>query len=65
MLENFIRLRMPNREPSSNSDPTPDVIPDLPPAYEELFRLGKPGQNDKILLKVLKMELLIQTYIKL
>ena len=56
MLENFIRLRMPNREPSSNSDPTPDVIPDLPPAYEELFRLGKPGQNVKIFVEKSKNE---------
>jgi len=41
MLENFLRLRMPNREPSSTGT---DMIVtaasgDAPPAYDELFRL--------------------------
>ena len=38
MLENFIRLRMPNRDPSSSGDAM-IVSADMPPSYDELFRL--------------------------
>ena len=43
MLENFIRLRMPNREPSSASGHADMIVTasggDAPPTYDELFRL--------------------------
>ena len=39
MLENFIRLRMPNRDPSGSGGEAMIVSADMPPSYEELFRL--------------------------